>query len=175
MPSTSIPRSDLVLPLTTKLPQHVDFQPLVDKAIDKLTGKSSRTSDPCEIGSHLTGSLLPYLPTHLKGCFRQNWWKEKTVSLGGAEKLTGGKCKVNWPGSTRSKIFGGLGILHHRKFARALRLRWLWPEWSEDSKPWIGHDIPCDKTDKLLFAAATSANIDDGRKISFWHRAWVQG
>jgi hypothetical protein len=51
MLSTSIPRSDLVLPLTTKLPQHVDFQPLVDKAIDKLTSKSSRTSDPCEIGS----------------------------------------------------------------------------------------------------------------------------
>lgn len=36
-------------------------------------------------------------------------------------------------------------------------------------------NIPCNKTDKLLFAAATSINIGDGRKISIWHEAWVQG
>jgi hypothetical protein len=39
------------------------------------------------------------------------------------DAISGGKCKVNWTRTTLPKDFGGLGILHLEKFARALRLR----------------------------------------------------
>ncbi|WVZ74609.1 hypothetical protein U9M48_022771 [Paspalum notatum var. saurae] len=52
--------------------------------------------------------------------------KRKQFLWSGAEALTGAKCKVNWPRSTRPVDLGGLGVLHLVKFARALRLRWLW-------------------------------------------------
>ncbi|WVZ63082.1 hypothetical protein U9M48_012747 [Paspalum notatum var. saurae] len=64
--------------------------------------------------------------------------KRKQFLWSGNERLTGGKCKVNWTRTARSKKNGGLGILHLGKFARALRLRWLWREWFAEDKPWIG-------------------------------------
>jgi hypothetical protein len=44
----------------------------------------------------------------------------------GDQQLIGGKCKVNWTRSCLPKECGGLGIPNLDKFARALRLRWLW-------------------------------------------------
>ena len=42
------------------------------------------------------------------------------------DKVTGGKCKVNWDLVCKPKEYGGLGILNLKKFASALRMRWLW-------------------------------------------------
>jgi hypothetical protein len=38
----------------------------------------------------------------------------------------------------RPKDKGGLGILNLKKFVMALRLRWLWYEWKNEAKPWVG-------------------------------------
>jgi len=38
----------------------------------------------------------------------------------------------------------------------------LWRAWKPDNKPWIGEEIPCNDTDQLLFAAATTIIIGDG-------------
>ena len=65
----------------------------------------------------------------------------------GDNELTGGRCKVNWIRSCMPKENGGLGVLNLEKFARALRLRWLWHEWSVTEKPWAGTEVPCDDTD----------------------------
>lgn len=101
--------------------------------------------------------------------------KRKQFLWAGNERLTGGKCKVNWTRAARSKKNGGLGILHLGKFTRALRLRWLWREWSPEEKPWIGTEITCNTTDRLLFAAATKITIGNGNRICFWNSARIQG
>jgi len=62
---------------------------------------------------------------------------------------------------------GGAGLLDLESFARALRLRWLWQEWTMPEKPWVGMGTPCSETDKLLFAASTEIRIGDGRKVCF--------
>jgi hypothetical protein len=54
------------------------------------------------------------------------------------EKVSAGKCKANWVLVCRPTKLGGLGILNVDKFAIALRLRWLWHEWMDETKPWIG-------------------------------------
>ena len=57
---------------------------------------------------------------------------------------------------------GGLGILDLEKFARALRLRWLWFEWTAPEKPWVGLETPNDDTDRELFNAATAVPLGMG-------------
>jgi len=73
------------------------------------------------------------------------------------------------------KELGDLGVLDFEKFARALRLRWLWHEWASPDKPWTSTETPCDETDRLLFAACTTIHIGNGRKTSFWKAGWIQG
>ena len=92
-----------------------------------------------------------------------------------SEKVSGGKCKVSWDKVCRPKALGGLGILNLGKFSRALRLRWLWFEWTSPEKPWVGTKTLTDYTDKCLFNAATLVTVGDGLKASFWESSWLQG
>lgn len=87
----------------------------------------------------------------------------------------GGKCKVNWQTVCRPKDLGGLGVLNLDRFARALRLRWLWLQHHLVDAPWAGLDLPCNDADRLLFAAATKIYFGDGSRLSFWHDAWAHG
>jgi hypothetical protein len=50
----------------------------------------------------------------------------------------------------------------------ALRLRWLWLEWTDESKAWIGLGNPCNDDDREIFYAATIITIGDGEKEKFW-------
>lgn len=93
----------------------------------------------------------------------------------GGETLTYGKCKINWTQTRVPTASGGLGILNLEKFARVLRLRWLWHEWKSPDKAWVGSGTPCDDTDKLLFATTTTIKIGDGATTSFWESAWWEG
>jgi hypothetical protein len=70
----------------------------------------------------------------------------------GDKAISGTKCKVNRTKMTLPKELGGLGVLHLEKFARALRLRWLWQEWACPHKAWAGMKVPCDDNDRRLFA-----------------------
>jgi hypothetical protein len=80
------------------------------------------------------------------------------------EKVFGGKCKVNWEPVCKPKKYGGLGILNIIFFASALRLRWLWNEWVNESKPWLGLGNPCTHHDHELFSVATMATMGNGEK-----------
>lgn len=82
---------------------------------------------------------------------------------------------MNWIRSCLSMIYGGLGILDLEKFSRALRIRWLWHEWVSPDKTWAGSDLPCDETDRLLFAACTNITLGDGRTAKFWQSGCLQG
>jgi hypothetical protein len=61
----------------------------------------------------------------------------------GCAQITEGKCKVNWIRSVRPKECEGLGMLHLTKFARALRLRWLWQDWASSARFWTASELPC--------------------------------
>jgi len=91
------------------------------------------------------------------------------------DKVSGGKCKVNWEKLCKPKEFGGFEIMNLKFFSSALRMRWLWSEWKDDSKPWVGLGSPCTTHDKELFAAATRMTIGNGKKGSFWESSWLDG
>ena len=55
------------------------------------------------------------------------------------------------------KEHGGFGILNLEKFAKALRIRWMWHEWKSEDKAW------------------TSIILGDGRKTEFWNSAEIRG
>jgi hypothetical protein len=93
----------------------------------------------------------------------------------GDETISGGKCKVNWTKTTLPNDLGGLGVLNLHKFARALRLRWLWQEWTTPGRAWAGTEVPSDEADRLLFANCTRITLGDGAKTSFWHSGWLEG
>jgi hypothetical protein len=82
---------------------------------------------------------------------------------------------VNWELVCKPKEYGGLGILNLTKFASALHLRWLWNEWNDNTKPWVSLGTPCSTLDKDLFAVATTVNVGDGKRASFWVDSWLEG
>lgn len=49
----------------------------------------------------------------------------------------------------------------------------LWHEWAILERPWVGTELPCDESDKQLFAASTVVSIGDGSKAKFWHASWL--
>jgi hypothetical protein len=93
----------------------------------------------------------------------------------GDSEISGGKCKVAWTAVTKPVEFGGLGVIELQRFSRALRLRWLWFQWTNPERPWNGTKVPVDSTNLALFNAATTISIGDGRKTSFWHNNWLNG
>lgn len=175
----NFPIKYLGLPLTTRRLVRLDFQPLVDKAANKLSTWNGRN----QAGRvSLTKSVLSSQPIYLLSALKPP--KETIVDLDRLRKgfiwacdreLTGGKCKVKWTRTTLPKEHGGLGVLNLDRFARALRLRWLWHQWVSPQKPWVGTKVPCDNTDHLLFTTCTKIHIGDGTKTRFWTDAWVQG
>jgi hypothetical protein len=70
---------------------------------------------------------------------------------------------------------GGLGILDLKKFVRALRLRWLWQEWSAPKKLWVGMCIPCTEEDRRLFAESTTITLGNSETTGFWECSWLLG
>ena len=178
---TNFPIKYLGLPLTTGRLKRVHFQPIIDKAIGKLTAWNARNIAPAGrltlVKAVLTSQSV-YLLTALdapKAILEEIDIIRKRFFWAGAAAITGGKCKVNWVRSARPTQLGGLGILNLKRFARSLRLRWLWQEWKEFDKPWIGSEIPCNETDKKLFAAATTITVGNGSRTSFWHCGWFRG
>lgn len=85
----------------------------------------------------------------------------------GKEEANGGHCLVNWSKVCRPRNLGGLGVPDLERFSRALRLRWLWFEWTCPNKPWVGTPPPVNKCDRALFSASTVVHIGDGRKATF--------
>jgi hypothetical protein len=60
---------------------------------------------------------------------------------------SGGHRLVRWENVQKKKPLGGLGVLHLDKFSRALRLCWLWFQWVDLDRPWVGTEAPCNEVD----------------------------
>lgn len=95
-------------------------------------------------------------------------WKG-TTGAGGGHSL------VRWCHTMKPKKFGGLGIMDLDLFGRALRLRWLWYQWVELERSWVGSKPPVTALDKQLFRASTTVSVGNGETTSFWQSSWLNG
>jgi len=122
------------------------------------------------------------MPTYFLTTFRLQKWAIKEIDKmrrgflwKGTADAKGGQCLVNWSKTKKPKEFGGLGILDLDLFSRALRLRWLWYQWTDPDRPWVGTEPPVDKIDKQLFRASTTVTLGDGQIARFWQSTWLDG
>ena len=179
--AASFPIKYLGLPLSVWQLKTVDFQFLLDKAAAKLgvwDGQNISAIGRAALVKSVLSSLAVYFITPLivpTGTLRQLTKLQRAFLWAGSDKTTGAKCKVNWDIVCRPSEFGGLGVLNTEKFARALRLRWLWFEWKEPSKMWVGLGNPCDDKDYDLFYAFSTITVGNGARTPFWDAPWVHG
>jgi len=133
----SFPRRYLGLPLHVRKLCRVEVQPLIDKIGARLPGWKGRllSSAGREI---LVKTVLSSQPIyHMTAFPEQKWLIRKIDRLRRSflwrgetpDKVYGGHSIINWPTTCRPKAKGGLGVLDLERFARALRLRWLWYQW----------------------------------------------
>lgn len=82
---------------------------------------------------------------------------------------------MQWKKVQRPKKLGGLGVLDLERFSRALKLRWLWYEWKEPDRPWVGGNLPVNEVDRQLFRTSTVVTVGNGNTAKFWEASWLQG
>jgi hypothetical protein len=171
--TVSFPIKYLGLPLSLGRLRRVDLQPYIDKAVARLNpwkGKFLNRAGCTALVKSVLSSLPIFLLTALKadkGILKAFAKISRGMLWACKEAVSGGKCKVNWQKVCRPNELGGSGILDLEKFSRALRLRWLWYEWTAPEKPWVGSETPNDASDIDLFNAATRVTIGNGSKASF--------
>jgi hypothetical protein len=177
----AFPCKYLGLQLHTRSLQKAHVQPLIERIGQRLPKWKGRWLNKAGRLT-LVSSVLSSMPTYHLTVFPLAAWARRKIDKirrsflwKGEENTNGGHCLVNWPTVTRPKDLGGLGVPDLDRFGRALRLRWLWQEWVEESKPWIGSELPCSDGDRLLFNSSITITLGDGAKAHFWHHNWLQG
>jgi hypothetical protein len=109
----------------------------------KLMSKAAR--------AQLVKSVLTSIVTYHTTIFPLPMWLIEKIDklrrnfLWKGEESEGNKgaiCLVNWSMVCRLKELGGLGILDLNRFSIALRRRWFWYRWIDESKSWQGMMIP---------------------------------
>jgi hypothetical protein len=74
---------------------------------------------------------------------------------------------------------GGLGILDLLNFNCALRIRWKWFKWADQSKPWTCMNVQLTTTELALFRACIRACITiivgNGKTTSSWKDKCLDG
>ena len=178
---TTFPMKYLGLPLSIFRLKRGDFQHLEDKIARKLAFGNWKNVNVAGRRVLVRAVLTSQAIYHLTALVIPKEVNKSIIALlraylwGGCDKVSGGKCKVNWEKVCRPTNLGGLGILNLEKFAAALRQRWLWNEWDDAPKPWVGLGNPCSATDNDLFAASTIVTVGNGEKATFWTSSWLNG
>jgi hypothetical protein len=180
-PVQNFPCKYLGLPLHVRQIRRVEVQPLIDKMANKLPtwkGRFLNTAGRLKI----LNMVLSSLPTYFLTVFAPKKWAIKKIDKlcrgflwKGSEVASGGHCLVRWSNVQKPKEVGGLGVLDLERFSRALRIRWLWFQWTEPDRPWVGTEAPCDEMDKQLFRLSTIVTIGNGLHTKFWESAWLDG
>jgi hypothetical protein len=128
----------LELPLCLGRIHHVHLQHIMDRARSQLAswkgrwinagGRKALVSSVLSTQPIFALKVLKIPSSFLKefGILRRNfiWDIEDNTTVGG-------KCKVSWKKIYSPLKYGGLGLPNLPLFVCALRLRWLWLEWSD--------------------------------------------
>jgi hypothetical protein len=82
---------------------------------------------------------------------------------------------VAWERVQRPLEHGGVGIHNLEFLGWALRIRWLWEQKTDPSRPWAGLPIQAPRNARALFNVAVDAIVGNGVKILFWTDRWLDG
>lgn len=177
------PGKYLGLPLHIRKLRRIEVHPLIDKIGARLPGWKGKLLTTAGRET-LVKTVLSSQPIYHMTAFPEHKWLIRKIDRlrrsflwrgETPENVYGGHSLVNWPTTCRPKTMGGLGILDLERFARALRLRWLWFKWKHKERAWNKLDLPCDNRDQELFASSTVVTIGDGKTASFWYSSWLDG
>jgi mannosylglycoprotein endo-beta-mannosidase len=177
----SFPCTYLGLPLHYRQLRRIDYQPLIDKLSNRLPAWKGRFLNRAA-RLKLLNSILSTMPVYFLTAFAPKKWVIKRLDRvrrsflwKGSDGASGGHSLVCWDKVKMPKKIGGLGVIDLELFSRALRLRWLWYQWVDPDRPWVGTEVPCSDLDKQLFKISTAVTIGDGRTARFWESAWING
>ena len=180
-PIKAFPCTYLGLPLHTRQLRRVDVQPLIDKVAARLPSCKGKFLNRAGRLT-LVNSVLSSIPVYFLTAFPLQKWAIKQIDKvrrsflwKGSADANGGHCLVQWAKVKRPKKLGGLGVLDLELFSRALRLRWLWFEWVDRDRPWVGGATPVSEVDRQLFTACTTVQIGNNNKAQFWESSWIEG
>jgi hypothetical protein len=140
----------LGLPLHFGRLRKVDLQPLIDKIAAKLTGwmgKNLARSGRVTLARTVLMATAVYHATVIP---LSNWARHKIIYIArrfvwagdAGEHDARGHALVNWKTVCRPENLGGLRIPDLERSGRALRLRWLWLQWTYLQRPWSGSKLP---------------------------------
>lgn len=177
----TLPITYLGLPLSDTRLRRDGLQPVIDCLAKRLRGwKAKLIALPGRI--ELVRTVLSAMAIYRIMAIAPPIWFLKMIDKlrrgflwAADETAPAGKCLVSWKEVCRPHEFGGLGVLDLQRQGAALRARWHWLRWTDDTRPWTDLTMPHDPAVECIFRASTEIIIGDGRKTSFWHAHWAQG
>jgi hypothetical protein len=173
------PITYLGMPLSTgTLPRSV-WQRLIDRIANKLpVWKGAQMNMAGRLA--LIKSTLSTMPIYTSIYLGLPGWVHKAITKiikaflwTGTDVVQSRKCLLAW--DRRPKELVGLGILDLRRMGIVLRLRWLWLQRADASRPWSSLPIKEDRLTMAFFRASTQCITGNGRSTYFWTDSWIQG
>ena len=80
---------------------------------------------------------------------------------------------VAWGKVCRPLNFGGLGISSLPELCWALRMRWLWLQRTDPTRPWNNLPVHVPSNAKALFSSVLVTEIGNGANTFFWSDKWI--
>ncbi|WVZ54094.1 LOW QUALITY PROTEIN: hypothetical protein U9M48_004954 [Paspalum notatum var. saurae] len=175
------PCSYLGIPLSIGKPAKATWLPLIDKVADNLP--SWKASLMSKAGPLITVNVVfSGIPIYMMAALDLPKWAIQAIDKvrrgflwKGHEKANGGNCIVAWEHVQRPLQYGGLGLLNLEKMGWALRIRWLWMQKTDTSRPWAGMPIHIPNNARALFNVVVETIVGNGESTKFWSDRWLQG
>jgi hypothetical protein len=93
----------------------------------------------------------------------------------GRKEARGGHCLVAWGRVCRPLQLGGLGISSFLELCWALRMRWLWLQKTDPTRPWSDLHIKVPGKARAFFMEVVITEVGDGTNTKFWKDKWLYG
>jgi hypothetical protein len=177
------PITYLGIPLTVKKLKKTQLQPLVYKiVVGLLTWKASMLTKAGRIV--LVKAKLSAIPVHIMLAISLPPWviqcidKRRRAFLwkgSDSDTISGGHCLLAWPRVCRPAILSGLGLPDLTLQGYALRMRWLWFQRTDASRPWAALPQQHEHIVETMFNSSITVQLGNGLRSFFWTDKWING